>query len=375
VRHRPLSITGCFTTVVSAVLVFATSGIVTAGCASDANDLDPSSGKADGDIPELENGVPVAVADHGAVLFRFEVPENQTFVRVELDGPGGVGDGPDADLYLRRGAPPTATRFDLRDLTVGPHEVVEPPPLPGTWFALVKLTGTIAGVTLAARWNDTEIGTRIVERGVPIVLPGIRDDVLLYLDVPPGKSNLKFDITTQAGDPTMCVGLFDVPHVTENVNTVRCAPGGTQGDHRADLFLPRDSEGPWLISVGDSFLADVSNLELVATYDDEPIATPEPIGVGATQITVAANDSSYYVFDVPEGAERLTINVTNASDTGTLWARPGHLPTKFFKQGLTNFFDFSDGSLTIDQPVAGPWFLRVDDGLKVMTATLTISID
>ena len=63
---------------------------------------------------------------------------------------GGTGD---ADLYLRRGAFPTAARNDCAAVRAGNQErCAVATPEPGTWYVGVAAYSPFAGVELAADW-------------------------------------------------------------------------------------------------------------------------------------------------------------------------------------------------------------------------------
>jgi serine protease len=61
---------------------------------------------------------------------------------------GGSGD---ADVYVRRGAFPTAARSDCTSLRVGNQEsCVIAEPVPGRWYVALRPFAAFSGVTLGA---------------------------------------------------------------------------------------------------------------------------------------------------------------------------------------------------------------------------------
>lgn len=105
---------------------------------------------ADPDVPGLVRGMPVKglALDTGAAwtYFRLDVPagaRSLAFVAV-----GGSGD---ADLYLRRGMLPTASRSDCASLRAGNQEsCVIAEPAPGRWYVALRPYAAFSGVTLTA---------------------------------------------------------------------------------------------------------------------------------------------------------------------------------------------------------------------------------
>lgn len=70
----------------------------------------------------------------------FEIPEGSVLLRAGLNGDenGRLGEAPDADLYLRAGAPAERDAFDCRSAGSGVFEACEvSAPEAGTWHALV----------------------------------------------------------------------------------------------------------------------------------------------------------------------------------------------------------------------------------------------
>jgi oligosaccharide reducing-end xylanase len=92
--------------------------------------------------PQLDNGMPcsgtitAAQEDH----YYIDVPEGQASLEVEL-----IGSDPDADIYVRYGAPPTTSDYDCRPYTSGSNESCsESNPTSGTWYIMVRgYSGTV----------------------------------------------------------------------------------------------------------------------------------------------------------------------------------------------------------------------------------------
>ena len=103
-------------------------------------------------VPLLARARGVAGLDLAEVgdwlFFRVEVPAGARAFAVVTGGGSG-----DADLYVRRGAFPTASRSDCTSLRAGNQErCVVASPAPGTWFVGISAYAASAGVEVTADW-------------------------------------------------------------------------------------------------------------------------------------------------------------------------------------------------------------------------------
>lgn len=103
-------------------------------------------------VPRLARRGTAAGLELGAAgqwqFFRVEVPAGTRALTVATAGGSG-----DADLYLRRGAFPTAARNDCAAVRAGNQErCTVDVPEPGTWYVGVAAYLPFAGVELAADW-------------------------------------------------------------------------------------------------------------------------------------------------------------------------------------------------------------------------------
>jgi hypothetical protein len=103
-------------------------------------------------VTALDNGVPVRGLE-GAVgseqLFSIEVPAGQDFLHIEIAG--GTGN---ADLYVRKGAAPTTSKYDHRPYRPDNNEKVEiAGPDAAIWYILVHGRQGYREVTLTAQFG------------------------------------------------------------------------------------------------------------------------------------------------------------------------------------------------------------------------------
>ncbi len=97
----------------------------------------------------LDNCIPVTnlSGDQGsAAIYKIEVPAGQGVLRIDIFG--GTGD---ADLYVKKGEPPSVQKWDYHPGLHGNDETVEiQDPAAATWYVLVHGYQAFAGVTLQA---------------------------------------------------------------------------------------------------------------------------------------------------------------------------------------------------------------------------------
>lgn len=102
---------------------------------------------------QLVKGTGVTLSSSGARgsgrLFRIFVPTGTTSLTFTLRG--GTGD---ADIYVRRGTPPTNASYTFFSFNGGNDEdIVVPTPASGTWYVLVDLWDPYAGAVLTATYT------------------------------------------------------------------------------------------------------------------------------------------------------------------------------------------------------------------------------
>lgn len=101
---------------------------------------------------QLQNGVPVAGLSGAASSerrFTFNVPAGARNLVLRISGGSG-----DADLYVRRGAPPTTSSYDCRPYRAGNNETCSAAvPQSGTYHVMVRGFRSYSGVTLTASHN------------------------------------------------------------------------------------------------------------------------------------------------------------------------------------------------------------------------------
>src|SRR5690606_28918258 len=168
-------------------------GIVDAAAAVAAAGGGGGPGPGDG---ELQNGVPVTglSGSSGTELrFTLEVPSGATNLVFQISGGSG-----DADLYVRRGSPPTTSQWDCRPYRTGNNESCSfSSPASGTWHVMVRGYTSFSGVTLTASYNGSSGGGGDLQDGVPLTgLSGSAGSQQVFtVVVPSGTSSLSIQMS------------------------------------------------------------------------------------------------------------------------------------------------------------------------------------
>jgi hypothetical protein len=171
------------------------------------------------DVTPLTNGVPVPGISGGAgseKFYKIDVPAGQA--KLEIMTFGGTGD---VDLYVRKGAKPTATEYDYRPYLVGNDETVTiDNPTAGTYFIMLKSFAAYAGVTLRATYTPAVEPVITLTSGVPVTgLAGaVASEKFFKIDVPAGQNFLTIEIAGgpgSTGDADLYVRKGAKPTVAE----------------------------------------------------------------------------------------------------------------------------------------------------------------
>lgn len=157
----------------------------------------------------LSNGESVAElsgASGSERLYQIQVPSSADSFRVLMSG--GTGD---ADLYVRRGALPTANTFDCRPYLQGNNEECTfDNPAAGTWYIAIRGYAPYQGVSLTVEYESAQQSPapppaepEVVE--VTNLSAPTGGDLNYFIDVPSGLSKITFQITGGTGDADLYI--------------------------------------------------------------------------------------------------------------------------------------------------------------------------
>ncbi len=213
---------------------------------------------------ELENGVAVNNLSGGAgseVFFTLDVPQGAEDLVIQISG--GTGD---ADLYVRRGAPPTQSTYDCRPYLNGNNETCTfSSPQAGTWHVMLRGFQAYSGVTLVASYEEPS-NTVELDNGVPVTgLAGPQGSEFFFtLDVPEGASDLVFQMSGGTGDADLYVRRGAEP----TQSTYDCRPYLNGNNETCTFASPQ--AGTWHVMVRG--YAAFSGVNLVGSYEEAPSA-------------------------------------------------------------------------------------------------------
>jgi len=319
-----------------------------------------------GTVTLLSNGVPVpniSGAEGSERIYRLIVPSGQAQLVVQISG--GTGD---ADLYVKRGSPPTTLEYDYRPYLIGSEEAVTVNnPTGGDWFFMIRGYHAYAGLTLVATFSGGAPPEEVVTltNDVPVTgISGAADSAKFYkIDVPAGQAKLEIVMSGGTGDADLYVKKGAKPTTTDY-------------DYRPYLIGNNESvtiDNPdgatWYIMIRG--YAAYSGVSLKATYTPVPESvTPLTNGVPVPGINGAAGSEKFYKIDVPSGQDFLTIEIAGGTGDVDLYVKKGSKPT-------TSSWDYrpyligNNEEVDITPPAAATWYIMLRGYQAYSGVTLT----
>ncbi|MBN1507021.1 MAG: pre-peptidase C-terminal domain-containing protein [Sedimentisphaerales bacterium] len=319
-----------------------------------------------GTVTLLSNGVPVtdiSGAEGSERIYRLLVPAGQT--KLEISISGGTGD---ADLYVKRGSPPTAMEYDYRPYLAGNEESVTiNNPTADDWFMMVRGYRAYAGLTLVATYSGGTPPPEVItlQNGVAVTgISGAADSEKFYkIDVPAGQSKLEITVNGGTGDVDLYVKKGAKPTTTE-------------WDYRPYLIGNNESvavDNPdaatWYVMLRG--YAAYSGVTLKATY----VPVPDTVvtltnGVPVPGLSGAAGSEKFYKIVVPAGQDFLNVEIAGGTGDADLYVKKGDKPT-------TSSWDYrpyligNNEKVEIATPAAATWYIMLRGYAAYSGVTLT----
>jgi len=307
-----------------------------------------------GTVTLLDNGVPVtniSGIEGSEKFYRIIVPTGQTKFEIKMSG--GTGD---ADLYVKRDAPPTTSDYDYRPYLIGNNETVTiDNPQGGNWLVMIRGYHAYAGVSLVATYGSGSSGDTVttLTNGVPVTgLSGASSSETHYkIDVPAGQASLVIQISGGTGDVDLYVRKDSKPTTA-------------QWDYRPYLIgnnetvtINNPSAGTYYIMLRG--YQAYTGLTLVATY--VPLADPVvPLAnaVPLSGLSGTGGGETFYLIVVPAGQDFLNISISGGTGDCDLYVKRGSQPT-------TASYDYrpylvgNEESVQIANPAAATWYIML----------------
>ncbi len=309
-----------------------------------------------GSVTLLSNGVPVtniAGTEGSERFYRIIVPSGQTKFEIEMSG--GTGD---ADLYVKRDAPPTVSDYDYRPFLPGNNETVTiDNPQGGNWLIMIRGYHAYSGVTLVATFGGGGGGGETViplSNGVPVTgLSGATGTEVFYkIDVPAGQSKLEIETYGGTGDLDMYVRKNSKPTTSE----WDWRPYLSGNNEIVTINSPEAATYYIMLRAYQAY----AGATLVATY--VPVSEPSVVtlsnNVPVTGISGAAGNEKFYKIIVPAGQDFLNISISGGTGDCDLYVKKGAKPT-------TSSYDYrpyligNNESVEIENPAAATWYIML----------------
>jgi len=303
----------------------------------------------------LANGVPVPNIS-GAVaserFYRIDVPGGQTKLEIKISG--GTGD---ADLYVKRGSPPTTSDYDYRPYLAGNNETVTvDSPAGGTWHIMIRAYQAYSGVTLVATYSGVappppEVIT--LSNGVPV--PGIAgasgSEKFYKIDVPAGQASLEIMMSGGTGDADLYVRKSLKPTTAE----WDYRPYLMGNNETVTINNPQAATYYIMLKAYTTY----AGVTLKATY----VPAPDPViplsnAVPVMGLSGAAGSEKHFKIDVPAGQTPLVIEISGGSGEADLYVKKGYKPTTSswdYRPYLTG----NNEKVDIVDPSAATWYIML----------------
>jgi hypothetical protein len=303
----------------------------------------------------LSNGVPVPNISGAALserFYRIEVPGGQSKLEIKISG--GTGD---ADLYVKRGAPPTTSDYDYRPYLSGNNETVTvSDPAGGTWHIMIRGYQPYTGVTLVATYSTVAPPPGEVvalSNGVPV--PGIAgttgSEKFYKIDVPTGQVSLEIVISGGTGDADLYVRKGLKPTASE----WDYRPYLMGNDETVTINNPQAATYYIMLRAFSAY----AGVTLKATYVPaaEPV-TPLANAVPVLGLAGATDSEKHFKIDVPAGQTPLAIEISGGSGDVDLYVKKGTKPT-ISTWDYRPYLVGNNEKVEIINPSAGTWYIML----------------
>ncbi|TVQ42153.1 MAG: S8 family peptidase [Wenzhouxiangella sp.] len=216
------------------------------------------------EVIELDNGVPVgnlSGSQGSERFFTIDVPDGATDLVIQMSGGSG-----DADLYVRRGNPPTQSTYDCRPYLNGNNETCTfASPQAGTWHVMIHGWTAYSGVNLVASFEEP-VSVNELQNGQPVSgLSGAQGSEQFFtMEVPSNVSELVFQMSGGSGDADLYVRRGAPP----TTSSYDCRPY-LNGNNETCTFSDPQA-GTWHVMIRG--YTAYSNVTLVGSYQEGPTA-------------------------------------------------------------------------------------------------------
>jgi hypothetical protein len=287
---------------------------------------------------------------------------------------GGTGN---CDMYIKKGARPTASDYDDRQAGPGNNESVfiSTGNLGGPWYVLLVGTQAYSGVTLRAFCVSSqpvpEPGPKPDGKATPLI-PGVPvpdlagkagSELFFSIEVPSGVKTLTIKMSGGTGDADLYVRKGKLP-TTSEYDYRPYLKGNNE-----EVVITKFTAGTWFIMIRG--YQAFSGITLVATFDT---VSPDGVvalenGVPVTGLAGAASSETFFKIEVPADQTQLEIAMSGGTGDADLYVRLGAQPT-------TKEWDYrpyrlgNKETVMIDAPKAGTYYIMIRGYISYTGLTL-----
>ncbi|WP_196139304.1 M9 family metallopeptidase [Aliikangiella sp. G2MR2-5] len=241
----------------------------------------------------------------------------------------------------------------------------------GDYDAYLNRINTI-GTSYDAEWNSwldnvqsTDVGPTPPGDGTPgqteltngVAVSGLSaaangEDLIFYIDLPDGATNLSVKISGGSGDADLYVKQGDVP----TDSSYDCRPYRSGNSESCDVSAP--TNGRWFVRL--KAYSAYSGVTLSASFDNVNNGAVELTkGVAQSGLSTAQpGDELMFFIDLPAGASDLNIQISGGTGDADIYVRHGSEPTDTVYD-CRPYVGGNSETCNEATPQAGRWYVRV----------------
>lgn len=260
-----------------------------------------------------------------AAYFVINVPAGET--KLEIKTSGGTGD---VDMYVRQGALPTLSTYDLRPYQSGNNETATiSNPAAGNWYIMLHGYAAYSSVSLLA--DHSRLLAKVATPVFSPVPGTYNGQVSVVISCATTGATIRY--TTDRTDPTASSPIYTAPVLLTASNQLR-----------ARAFFPSYTDSD--VKLGDY---TINNTTAITNLAD---------GVTLTGRSGTVSSVTYYKLEVPADQSSLLIKTSGGTGDCDLYVRRGSLPT-------TSTYDYrpyaggNNEEVAVTNPVAGTWYVML----------------
>ena len=303
-----------------------------------------------GEIGTLENNAveaPLSGDALSAAYYVLQVPDWAADVDIRLSE--GTGN---ADLYVKRGSPPTLGDYDCRSIGMDNMESCESfaAPFEGSYYVMVHGASAFADAQLLASFTEPFGDPLVLDVPVTGLAGNVGSLNYFTFEVPAGARSLAFQLSGGSGD----VDLYIRHGAWPTFENYDCKSAGADNDEQCPFSTPE--VGTYYVMLHG--FTDYAGTSLLGTYE-APVGGGElDNGVPVADLGGPAGSQGLFMITLPEGAADLEVELSGGMGDADLYLRHGAPPDRLTYDCSSRQTDNIESCVKA-RPEPGSWYVLV----------------